>query len=92
MPYINQHQREHLDPLIGALGDAIRDLERQGGNKNGCFNYVITSIIRRLYNEQYLGYQAINDAIGVLQCAMLEHYAQRARPYEDQKKETNGDV
>ncbi len=59
----------------------------------GNLNYVITQIIDGyLQRLPKVNYEAINMAIGVLECAKLELYRRIASPYEDQKLHENGDV
>lgn len=91
MPYIKQEKREGLNVAINALYKALVDLELDDdmNNMEGNLNYSITRLLRMCYGESY---GEINDAIGVLQCVMLEHYRTMAVPYENQKKFENGDV
>jgi hypothetical protein len=44
------------------------------------------------YLADELSYSKINEVIGVLECAKQELYRRVASPYEDSKKEANGDV
>ncbi len=59
----------------------------------GELNYAITRLC-----DQYISrlggvrYAAINDVIGVLECAKLEAYRRLAANYEDQKISENGEV
>lgn len=91
MPYINQFKRDCLDAAVDNLHKALVDLELDDDTNNmeGNLNYSITRLLRTCYGKSY---GEINDAIGVLQCIMLEHYRTIAVPYEDQKKFENGDV
>ncbi len=78
MPYIKAEDRDALD-----CGDIICT--------PGELNYVITDLV-----VNYLGdkpnYAKFNEVIGVLECAKLELYRRMVAPYEDTKKEENGDV
>lgn len=80
MPYIHPQFREHLEPY--AHSNPINP---------GELNFVVTKIV-----ATYIGkaptYALINDAIGVLECAKLEMYRRIVAPYEDKKKEENGEV
>ena len=58
----------------------------------GNLNYIITKLLRAVYGKPAHSYRDVNDALGVLFGAALEHYATVARPYEDQKRFENGDV
>jgi len=91
MPYITKEKRDALDASIDNLHRALIGLEMddEGNNMEGNLNYSITRLLRLCYNNSY---QSINDAIGMLQCVMLEHYRTQAVPYEDQKKFDNGDI
>jgi len=91
MPYIKQVKREVLDIAINDLHKALVDLELDDdmNNMEGNLNYSITRLLRMCYGESY---GEINDAIGVLQCVMLEHYRTMAAPYENQARHDNGDI
>ena len=82
MPYIPQEDRERVlrkPTLVRTPGE---------------LNFVITTIVNAYLDSRPLGpdYQRYNDAIGALECAKLELYARRIRPYEDTKIASNGDV
>lgn len=82
MPYINAEDRDALDPTIVGLNEAMTP---------GELNFQVTSLVDG-YLAGRLDYQAINDVIGVLECAKLEVYRRIAAPYEDVKLTINGDV
>jgi len=58
----------------------------------GELNYAITTTVDRFLDQDGVSYASLNAAIGVLECAKLELYRRVAAPYEDTKKEENGDV
>jgi hypothetical protein len=58
----------------------------------GELNYKITIDINEYLQHHGVSYTKINEVIGVLECAKLELYRRIAAPYEDKKKEENGDV
>lgn len=89
MPYIEQSKRDLLDNQITRLSFKIE----QAADKEleGPLNYTITKMIDQLYGP-IDSYQKINDVVGVLNCVLMEFYSQQARPYEEQKKQQNGDV
>lgn len=59
----------------------------------GQVNYSITMLcLEYLQVCGGTGYQALNEIIGVLECAKMEMYRRMAAPYEDQKIAENGDV
>ena len=84
MPYITPDARTRLQ-----AGEAPRNA--------GELNFAITRLVDRylagLATEAgRLRYAHLNEAIGVLECAKLELYRRIAAPYEDEKREENGDV
>ena len=79
MPYVNQQARGRLWSGVPACTP-------------GELNFVITELISDYTERKGLSYEAINEVIGVLECAKQEFYARVARPYEDAKCKTNGDV
>ena len=90
MPYIKPENRERykkaLDELVFLLDQCNED------NIEGETNYVITTIMKRLFGHKYIKYRHLNRAIGILECAKLEFYRRTVAPYEDKKIEENGDV
>lgn len=80
MPYIDPADRGGLTPASALYAD-----------DPGALNFQITTLIDD-YLHGNLNYRAINDVIGVLECAKLEVYRRVASPYEDQKCALNGDV
>ena len=58
----------------------------------GELNYCITQLIRRFVNNRGNSYATYNSAMGVLSCAGHEFYRRVAVPYEEQKRQQNGDV
>ncbi len=91
MPYIVQDKRNTLDPVIDDLHNILVGLQMddETNNMEGNLNYTITRLLRMCYGESY---GEINDAIGMLQCVMLEHYRTVAARHEEQKKFDNGDI
>jgi hypothetical protein len=86
MPYITQNARTFIDK-----GCRVKT--------SGELNYKITKMIKD-YMEDHCpkaagmspNYAMFNDMIGVLECCKLELYRRMVAPYEDTKKEVNGDV
>lgn len=92
MPYINQTNREQLDPVIDQIVEVLAELNHGAvNNTQGNINYIITRLLHLVYGADG-NYQNINNAIGILQCAQLEYYRKVAGPYEDRKIEQNGDI
>lgn len=81
MPYISEARRQELHPF------AVPDLDLPGE-----LNYVLSVIVNNYIEDHGLSYGTINEVIGVLECAKLELYRRIAAPYEDKKREENGEV
>lgn len=86
MPYIRQSNRHLIDEGRGGLQNFAQDMSA------GDLNYAISQLVAGFIDGQGLQYEAINSAIGVLECAKLELYRRIAGPYEDKKMKENGDV
>ena len=84
MPYISQRSRRSLDPTIDAI--PVR------GATAGELNYIITRILLRWLREGFAGYAERALAVGILETAKLEFYRRSLGPFEDTKREINGDV
>lgn len=80
MPYIKQDRRKTLASSTVIPKDA------------GELNYLITELCDSYLTTIGKSYQNINQVVGALECAKLEFYRRVAAPYEDLKKEENGDV
>ena len=78
MPYIKQSDRDEATAC--------------GPSTPGELNYAITSLVHNFVMSDVVNYSAINEAIGVLECAKLELYRMVAAPYEDIKRKENGPV
>jgi hypothetical protein len=87
MPYIKQEKRplykEDIENLVRKLA------EQPVKEQDGDLNYVVTSIMKMLYQPRYFNY---NRAMGVLEAIKQEYYRRVVAPYEDKKIEENGDV
>ena len=94
MPYIDPKAREVLDTHI----DAMRMFITQKGE----YNYIITRLMHEFITCYYASYQrsekrgpcydAFNDAVGILECAKAELLRAVVGPYEQKKKEVNGNI
>ena len=78
MPYIPEELRDELE---------VR-LPRTAGE----LNFVITTFVVDYLDAAPRSYERLNAVMGVLECAKQELYRRVATPYEDKKKEENGDV
>jgi GTP cyclohydrolase II len=77
MPYIEKQYRREAQQTPLTVGE---------------LNYAITSVILSYLDITPMSYSTINDIIGALEGAKLEFYRRVAVPYEELKKEQNGDV
>ena len=87
MPYIKKEERQELDKLLQPLIDFLKTKGTE--EVDGQINYTFTRILANLYKPRYFNY---NRAMGVLECIKQEFYRRVVAPYEDKKKEENGDV
>ena len=90
MPYIAQDKRLMLEHALATLAASI--IVEEPKNQAGVLNYCITALLNEVLKTNGMSYQNINELIGVLECAKLELYRRVARPYEDEKIHSNGDV
>lgn len=81
MPYISKFART-----------VIRTQGETKAAGPGVLNYQITKLIDDYLQRKGLRYRNINEVIGVLECAKQELYRRVAAPYEDLKRDENGDV
>ena len=90
MPYINPEDRVKIDQLVEDSESAFvlgMNLENAGE-----LNYFITMIIRGYMNGHGMSYQRLNDIVGALEGAKAEYQRRIVGPYEDRKRDENGDV
>jgi hypothetical protein len=58
----------------------------------GELNFAITTLLVEYTMRKGLFYSTINDVMGAVEGAKAEYYRRVAAPYEDTKREKNGDV
>lgn len=80
MPYIEPTDRDALES--GTLAPRTA----------GELNFVLTRIVDDYVERNGLRYATLNEVVGVLECAKLELYRRLAAPYEDRKRQENGEV
>ena len=90
MPYITQERRNELAKVTPSLDKKIP-------SSAGDLQFVIADLINKFLNstesrEGKLRYQHMNDVMGALSGAQQEFYRLVVVPYEDSKREENGDV
>lgn len=81
MPYIEKRLRMKLMP------DSTVEARTPGE-----LNYQIAILIQRYLRHQGTSYTALNEIVGVLECAKSEFYRRIVVGYEDLKIRENGDV
>ena len=87
MPYIRpEARRETLNKVLQVERWEIIDLT------SGELNYIITKLIMAQVKHKGLSYDTICSISGVLDNVSKEFYRRVAVPFEDKKKEENGDV
>lgn len=93
MPYIPPARRPQLDPLQHIDPEQpAQGLVISPAQNTGELNYQITRLVSAFIVSKGGNYDAINAAVGVLECAKLEAYRRIAAPYECDKLSQNGDV
>ena len=81
MPYIaDKKDRKVFDKIVDIFGDFFA--------KKGNLNYFLC----RLFKNNAINYENARNFLGDLECAKLEIYRRFISPYEDLKREENGDV
>jgi len=87
MPYIPQSDRGNYNGYIRAISIMLKKIDKN--IQKGHLNYIITKL---LLDTNPQNYSDFNDLIGVLECAKLEMYGHKIRPYEDIKIMENGEI
>ena len=80
MPYIHANKRE----VCRKQGTWLEN--------PGELNYALTMTLLNYIENHGEKYQTYNDVIGALECCKLEFYRRAVSPYEDKKRNINGDV
>jgi hypothetical protein len=89
MPYIKMEERKIL---YSALENLIETMNTTDLMDAGHLNYIISTLLNAKLQISGCNYKQLNELIGVLECAKLELYRRVAAPYEDTKKQQNGEV
>ena len=87
MPYITQRDRDSFNDTLAEAYDALGGTDWSAG----AVNYLITKILYAWW-MQCPCYARGNDIMGVLSCVSKEVYRRVLVPYEDLKRDLNGDV
>ncbi len=85
MPYIPKSTREKIAEALLPLYDYFSNNVVSAGD----LNFILTKIVL-LKNP--LNYKEYNELVGVLECVKQEFYRRVIVPYEELKKEKEGDV
>ena len=85
MPYIEQSMRDVVND------GGLASLEQMNLSP-GALTYIFTRLLRAFSTRNGIGYTTYATQVGILETCKLELYRQRVAPYEDFKKERNGDV
>lgn len=92
MPYIQQGWRGVFDPLLKPLAEYLSEHPISEGD----LNYIITKILMMVLDGSFrikpASYRDLNLILGVLEAVKQEFYRRVVAPYEDKKREENGDV
>lgn len=87
MPYIKQAERDVIDAAMPKVGDEIP-------SSVGELTYAMTKlVIDYLYfADEPLTFQRFSDVAGAMHYTQTELDRRKQFPYEDRKREENGDV
>lgn len=85
MPYIKRADRVRYEPYLGTLKSVIAMAPP------GELAYVLFQVIRMWLGKDP-NFSSFAKALGVLETTKLEVYRVLVTPYEDLKREENGDV
>lgn len=82
MPYITQESREEIDKYLIPLLDNFRS--------SGALAYIVYRILTILAKDRTFGVLA--TYYGAVELALLEFKRRKIDPYEDAKRQENGDI
>jgi len=88
MPYIDGWSRAEFASVLAMLSDVVK----RRGLSNGELNYLITNLGLIYLDKHGCSYNTISDVVKALECSKLEFYRRVAAPYEDGKRDSNGEV
>ena len=92
MPYIEQHKRDQLDPLVNKISKVLENLDCDYDTSNNTENnlhYLLTKLMRRLYGSSSV---ELTESMGVLERTKLLHYEYMSNNVLHQQQYDNGDV
>ena len=82
MPYIQSRRREQLDPIVDLMG-------LSSVVANGDLNYILYAFYKKY---RPIGYNNIKNYCAELRACATEIERTILGPYEDKKREENGDI
>lgn len=85
MPYVKQEVQDYLDPKLEAITEVLPHLDE------GALNYIITRCVLAWLGRGY-NYARLNTAHGTFFSAAAEFYRRVVVPYENAKRDENGEV
>lgn len=89
-PYIRPDEKHKLNPAIGNLLNALRELECDESGMHDQTDdrvlYIITSLLQTLYTHSPSSH---NQALGVLENAKLHFHKQHILPQQEQARYDN---
>jgi len=85
VPYILEHRRKVLKPLIDKI-TWTEDLTV------GDLTYIFYQISLNYISQKNISYSVLSQVISALECAKLELYRRKVSQYEDKKIQMNGDI
>lgn len=88
VPYIEESIRADIDPEIDRLTVLLDD----NGNHAGNLVYAITRLVLEHVASKGISFTNMNEIMGCLESTKHEFYRAIVSPYEDRKKDVNGDV
>ncbi|MBI1975210.1 MAG: hypothetical protein HYS57_02505 [Parcubacteria group bacterium] len=97
MPYVEQKDREKLDPLIDELAGRVVEAAKAHGYDGafaGLLNYVATRLALKIVRIQFgkMRYWIIAVITGTFKNVADEFYRRVAIPYENKQIKKNSDV
>ena len=91
MPYTEQEERKKFEPHMGELRESMEKNIWKGTMSKGDLTYLAYALGLEWFKGRK-SYTNVSNAISCLKDAAAELRRQHLDPYEDIKKEENGDV
>jgi len=85
MPYIQPARREDFQ-------DFIQKTEGLRIDTAGELNFLITKLMLIYLVQHGENYRILNEIVGAASCAQMEFYRRQIIPFEDAKRQENGEV